>query len=273
MCRELISEPRGLWYRLLYEYRVKDWFYHLGFVFLGMVYGLHSYQVPFSTLFWGFLLCSLYLGGGYHYNQRCDASVPGKRYIPLFMLAVFVLLSIYTVKAGVIWFVAAIILNILYAHPRYKWKKNHAFSVLLNGYSFGILFYYGALMCILHMTLKLFLVGLFLMMVMFPYQIVHEVSHFIDDWTVCDEKKIQHYQREIRIFLYGINLYSVVLCLIIPMKIIFVLGTIAFSTLFYKAVFGKQSQGKEYVLYAGKIRVVIRYIGVGYGILLAVAFK
>jgi len=253
-------------------YRVKEWFYHLGFVYLGLAYASKSYTVDPLKMIAGILAASLYLAGGYSYNRFCDSGDTKRIFLSLVMLGVFILWSVYLVKTAAVFFLVAIVLNILYVHPGYLWKKYHLFSVLLNGYTFGLLFLFGALVISLEFNPGVCALTIFFMLVMFPYQILHEIAHFLEDNRGYNNRKFKVYLRQIYCLLFILLAYTFFIYNFLEMSVLFILVSYLFIFFFFICIKGIDKKEALNIISAQKIRSILRYAGIAYGLLLIPSF-
>lgn len=248
-------------------YRIGEWYYHLGFVYLGMVYASKSYIISSPKMIIGILAASLYLAGGYSYNKFSDSQDMKKNLIPLIILGTFIIWSLYLIKFAVVFYLLAIVLNIFYSNPKYLWKRYHLFSVLLNGYTFGLLFLLGVLVISLKLSAGVYLLTIFFMMAMFPYQIVHEISHFSED-NKYDDKRFISYIKQIYYLLFILLLYAIFIYVVLKMDILFVIITFLFIACFFICVLKIGGDRLLNIAYAKRIRLILRCIGITYGLLL-----
>jgi len=260
--------------KILDYYRVKDWFYHLGFIYLGMVYISNNYIISLRSAIIGFILGSLYLGGGYSYNKLCDAERINN--IELFLAlgchAIFVLLGAYYLKENNIFFVIAIFLNIFYSHPKYLLKRRHNIRVLLNGYFFGLLFLLGCLIISGSLNEKICMMTAFFILVMYPYEIIHEISHFESDKIKYSATLLRCYIRQIYSLLFISSMAACLLSYLLELNILFISASLLFNTAFFIITF--QIDRDKILKGAGisKSRVILRYLGFFYGLLLWLSF-
>ncbi|MFH1396970.1 MAG: hypothetical protein ABIH27_00275, partial [Candidatus Omnitrophota bacterium] len=172
----------------------------------------------------------------------------------------------------VIFYLIAIVLNILYSNPKYLWKRFHLFSVLLNGYTFGLLFLFGVLIISPELKPADFLMTIFFMMVMFPYQIVHEISHLLED-NKYDYKRFILYLSQIYFLLLVLLLYAIFIHISQKMDILFGIVTFLFIVCFFICVLKIRKKGVLNIVYAKRIRLFLRYVGIIYGLLLLPCFS
>jgi len=260
--------------KILDYYRVKDWFYHLGFIYLGMVYISGSYAVPLKAAITGFILGSLYLGGGYAYNKLCDSQEINKLrlFYPLGCHAIFVFLGGYYLKENNIFFVIAVFLNILYSHPKYLLKKRHNLRVLLNGYFFGALFLLGCLIISGRLDMKICMMTAFFILVMYPYEIIHEISHFESDKVEYSAGLVRQYIRQIYFFLFLSSMAAYVLYSLLKLNISFAASALLFNIAFFIIVLHMDKREQFKATEVNKIRSSLKYLGMFYGVLLGVSF-
>jgi len=256
--------------KILDYYRVKDWFYHLGFIYLGMVYISNNYIISLRSAIIGFTMGSLYLGGGYSYNKLCDSERINK--IELFLTlgchAIFVCLGIYYLKGNNLFFITAILLNILYSHPRYLLKKRHNLRVLLNGYFFGVLFLLGCLIISDRLDDKICMMTAFFILAMYPYEIIHEISHFESDKVGYSVKLVKRYIRQIYFFLFLSSLAAYVLYNLLKLNVLFLASALLFNVLFFIICLHMDRSGGFRGTGVNKIRSTLKYLGMLYGLLL-----
>ncbi|MBU1864490.1 MAG: UbiA family prenyltransferase [Candidatus Omnitrophica bacterium] len=259
---------------LLNFYRVKEWFYHLGFVYLGMVYVSGAIVPPVERMIIGFFMGSLYLGGGYSYNRVCDVARPKKSEsaLALLSLIVFLPLNFIFYKRCLIFFLIAIPLSIVYSHPKILFKKYHFVSIMVNGYLFGILFLFG---CVVggapQLSIDVLLLTLLFCTIMLAYQIIHEMSHFVEDNVAHNKKIIQKYVRELYVCLLCISVIVGVIYYILGMNNLFALSSYAFILVFF-CVVNSIARSHFDVRIVKKKREILRNVGIIYGTVLCFIF-
>jgi len=260
--------------KILDYYRVKDWFYHLGFIYLGMVYISGNYAISLKAIIIGFILGSLYLGGGYAYNKLCDAEEINriKLFFSLGCHVIFVFLGTYYLKENSIFFVIAVLLNILYSHPKYLLKKMHNLRVLLNGYFFGVLFLLGCLIISGRLDVKICMMTVFFILAMYPYEIIHEISHFESDKVEYSARLVRQYIRQIYFFLFLSSLAAYVLYNLLKLNVLFLASALLFNVLFFIICLHMDRSGGFRGSRVNKIRSTLKYLGMLYGLLLVVSF-
>ena len=251
--------------KILEYYRVKDWFYHLGFVYLGMVYASGSYITSPKNMLIGLIMGSLYLGGGYSYNKLCDSREISriKLVFALSWYALFIILGIHYLRENTVFFIIAMLLNIFYSHPKYLLKKEHVLRVLMNGYFFGILFLLGGLIIpggILDKRLGL--MTAFFILIMYPYEIIHEISHFEDDGIKYSATLIRRYARQIYALLLVSSIFAYFLFYSLKLSSLFIIASILFNIVFFIIIFRRLNYS----------RIILRCLGFLYGILLWLSF-
>lgn len=258
----------GLFIQIANFYRVKDWFYHLGFVYLGAVYAGGFYLPVLGRFSLAIFLGILYLASGYSYNNICDLnSINRKDFFSAHILfLIFILVGIFCIKIHVTWFILAIFLNYFYSHPRHMWKKNHLFSILFNGYAFSILFLLGALVIRPVLRLDILLMTILFSIIMFPYQIIHEIAHFTKENVGYDSKTIGRYIKQVYFSLLLFSFLAIFLYFFLKLKFIFIMASSIFALAFFITVVSIKIEPIFEVSRLSRIRGILKYIGLSYGV-------
>jgi len=249
-------------------FRIKDWLYHLGFVYLGMVYASGLLFPGFNKTFRGIFLGILYLASGYSYNNICDFDNIKKKdfFWPLVLFIIFVFYGFYSIGVHVVWFIIAIFFNYLYSHPKHMWKRQHFFSVVFNGYAFSILFLLGGLVLSQVMRLDIALITVLFALAMFPYQIIHEIAHFTKDNVGYDSKTIRGYIKQVYFSLLLFSFLSIFLYFFLKLKFIFIMASSIFALAFFITVISIKIKPVFEVSYLNRTRGTLKYIGLLYGV-------
>lgn len=261
--------------RPLSYFRVKEWVYHLGFVYLGMIFVSESYLPPWPNIVIGACLSVLYLAGGYSYNKVCDKpGVSSKELLgSLVTHLLFCALAVITLGVYSILFILQILLNIFYSHPRTLWKRCHIFSIIFNGYTFGLLFLLGGLSVSQGVSVETVMITVMFGVVMSAYQVIHEISHLKADGRDYDERVIARRSAEGSMLVLFFMLLSVIFCLFNSGSVYFPLLNIFFGVLFMAAILRIKNREPADFEYLGKMRVKLRCLGIIYGACLIFCIK
>jgi len=259
---------------VLCHLRFKESWYHLGFVYLGLVYVYHTIRPPAIVIGISLFLGSLYLAGGYSYNALCDVRQRDRSifFIPILLLSLFTLMSFFFIKWYVLFFAVGLLFNVFYSHQHFYWKRNFLFAILLNGYVFGILFLFGCFMSGKSLSIDSVLLTCFFIVVMFLYQLIHMMAHFDEDSVVYRVQTVKTYLRILYmcvVLFYGM---TAIVLLHVPLGLLFLVSSLLFGGAFFAAAQKLMRQKNMIVHCAKDMRRIMRYVGMLYGIVLCCVF-
>lgn len=239
-----------------------------------MVYINASYRISLNEIVIGFIMGSLYLGGGYSYNKLCDTGGMDKLkvFFSLGCHVVFLLLGTYYLKESNAFFIIAIFSNIFYSHPKYSLKKMHNLRVVLNGYFFGLLFLMGCLIPFGRLNKEICLMTAFFILIMYSYEIIHEISHFENDRVDYSLALAKKYIRQVYLLQFLCLIVACLLYYLLKLSVLFIISSLLFNTAFFCIVLylGKLKELK--IVLISRVRVILRYLGFVYGLLLGLSF-
>jgi len=122
--------------KLIEIYRVKNWFYYLGFVILGLIYNKQTH-LNFPSL----LISPFLLGYAYSLNDFYDRKTTGKYFLIPLLLSLILLLTLNFLQILVA--VTFLVIVTIYSAEPFRLKKVPIVVTLLNGVGFSLLFLLG----------------------------------------------------------------------------------------------------------------------------------
>lgn len=254
--------------------RVKEWYFHLGFILLGMVFAGEKFAISGTNFVLGMVLGALYLGGGYAFNAACDEPTMKAQDLIFSngLLIIFVALSCYSVPHCALWFVIAIIGHFFYAHPFFLLRKNHTYSVFINALSFSLLFLMGVELQSQTISLRAFAMFSYFFLIMSAYQLMHAIAHFDQEHISFTPKRLYQYCGEIVLVLSVAMGFAYMLYKYLALGFLFLFSSLLFLSAFLMIIMlllrKKTFEHKS----AYRARMITRYLGIFYGIALLFAF-
>jgi 4-hydroxybenzoate polyprenyltransferase len=254
--------------------RFKDWWCHLGFIYLGVVYRSSALIVWEWRDLFAYAIGALYLASGYTYNRICDQADINARIIHM-MIIVFgcVVIGAYFISPIIALLVGiALTGNFFYTYPTIFLKKYHLFSVILNGYLFSILFLFSAGHQACPLSINSVLLALCWMIVMAFYEVVHEIAHGEEDSQVKKRRDLRCYHVELIALIIILILICFILYNMVVVNALFVMVTGVFILAVCGCIMTLFRSGGLMKGQAQIIRRRLHNIGILYGIGLIFSF-
>jgi len=255
--------------------RVKDWYYHLGFIYLGLIYATGHY-LPDPWFFCSSMaIGSVYLALGYGYNAFCSSPERTGRLARQFLIIMGISAAGAVLLLGRtgLFVIAGMVLNYFYSHPKYNLKRNHLLSVGINGYLFGVLFLIGSAAATRNIAIGQLSIFIFFVSIMGMYQIIHEIAHLREDGIVTLQETARRYVNEA----YTLMMLSGMIAYVIFQRshagLLFIISSVLFNLVFFAAMVTVVRRSSHIVEYAQAVRVWLRYVGFLYGGILTVSFS
>jgi 4-hydroxybenzoate polyprenyltransferase len=142
----------------------------------------------------------------------------------------------------------------------------------LNGYFFGVLFLLGCLIISARLDEKMCMMTTFFILTMYPYEIIHEISHFENDKIEYAAVLLRRYIRQIYLLLFIGSTAACLLFCFLELNILFITASLLFDTAFFIIIFRIDRNKTFKNIGINRSRVILRYLGFFYGLLLWLSF-
>jgi 4-hydroxybenzoate polyprenyltransferase len=247
-------------------YRVKDWFYLLPIIFLGMLFENIYFYKETNKVILSLLLIITYFGFGYALNDIADKKLFHKKawiFLSIPFIFLYTEASLFF-PALIFFFLVIHILNLLYSYPPLYLKKQWGFSVLINALTFGSPFVFGAYIQRGKFSLETIKMGMVLAYVFVPLQLIHEWSHLEEDNKKRTIEINKRYYYSILFSFIFLIVISLIVDIHFKMKGVFFVNSTLFSLMGIRII---MKENYQFIL-ADKIKEIrkkLRFGGIFYG--------
>jgi len=251
---------------ILNYFRIKDWTHILGVPTLGFVYNANSNLLSMEFVSMLFV-SSLGLAFAYSFDTNYDKFK--SKLLP--SLIVLIAGIIYAKFLSLTTFFLSVIgglIAIAYVMPPLRLKSIPILVTMTNSIGFALFFLVGYSIAS-DLNMNAFLLAIFVGIIAFPIQLVHELAHFSKDkkkglstTPIKFGKKFTYFL--ILTSLFILIIWSFFLQVYINFSILFTVFSIIFSFLFLLIL--------KYKTDISKSRVYIRYLSAAFGLVLLFTF-
>jgi len=163
---------------ILTIFRIKNWFYYLGYFILGFT--LFYKEFKFFNLFYflsSFFASAFALAYAYSFNTIIDKKLKSKCFIYPLIACLF--LSFFLPLTSFVYLITFLVITSLYSLPKIRLKGIPFVSLLINAIGFNLIFMMGYFSYSFTDLFFLFFILLFILNLI--AQLIHEIHHFSQD--------------------------------------------------------------------------------------------
>ena len=262
--------------KIIRFYRIKDWYYHLGLTLLGFIF-VNKAQPLNADLLKSLCISACALSYGYSFNRLCDEPPERNCYKDFLLVLIPIFLALGLVHIYYpnfhLLFSLAILLNTTYSLPKIELKRIPFLSVLINIYLFGVLFLLGAYAAKKIYEFRTVLMSAYISLFFIPAQLLHELSHAREDKRfLFVQRNWKKYSAGLLISIIILFVFSLYLFNRLGLKLIFLAANLLWVILtFY--IFKFNLLKTLSLEKAAILRKIFKYIGLGFGSCLFLAFS
>jgi len=224
MCVPILS---NLWV----FYRVKDWFYLVPSVFLGMLYKNVCFYSSINNILQGILFSITYFGFGYALNDLADKkTISVKEWILVALPLIILYLQMITLSFILFLFLVIIhIVNVLYSFPPFHLKRKYVISTLTNIFTFAYPFLVGMFIEERRISLDSIIFFLFVAIIFIPIQLLHEWAHLEEDKRIVSLRVHRRYYLWTLLFWTIVTAISFYVDMYFRFRMVFFMSSLLFS--------------------------------------------
>jgi hypothetical protein len=246
-------------------YRVKDWFYFIGFVLI--IIASTNMPIIFSKVVLGCIFLISYLAWGYSFNNifdiEEDQKIASKNFFSrsknrmwLYVSIPFVVMVILAILFNLekhIFFIT--VLNLLYSHPITRLKKIIPTSVLINSIIFSMSYYLTSLIVNggAHPSFDL---SMLVFLIFIPIQYIHILEH------------VSVFKKKSPIDIATLMSLFILIILFLLLSESLILSSLLTITSIYAVIFIGLF---IYISKTQRLRVKVRYLSIAYGFCLCLS--
>lgn len=257
-------------------YRTKDWLHQLSLVILGFLIA-SDFSIPLLYLIISVLAGFFCLAYGYSFNQVCDKNISywsitdfTTFFIPMVLAIIWAIYASFW-----FWITAAILVNTLYSFPSIQLKRFTLAGIVINTFLFGLLFFIGVKSVPypgVWPKMKILILGIFFASWYIPAQLLHELSHAIQDHREYIIYRYWHrYLIATAIFIIIIIIFSLYIAWVFNLKPLFGWTNLIWISFLYHYLIILAKKNLPKINKAEKIRFFFRAYGLAAGISYTIA--